>query len=116
VSRYEQYEYIVVSFGLTTALAYFMNMTNKVFMGELYKCVVVFIDDILFYSKTAEEHEEHLKIVMGKLKQQQLYAKFSKCEFWMEEAAFLSHVLSVEGVAVDPSTIEVVSKWKSPSQ
>jgi hypothetical protein len=93
VTRYEQYEYIV-SFGLTNAPTYFMNIMNKVFMDELYKCVVVFIDDILVFSKTAEEHEEHRRIVLGKLRQPQLYAKFNKCEFWMEEVAFLGHVLS----------------------
>jgi hypothetical protein len=81
VTRYGQYEYTVVSFGLTNALAYFMNMMNKVFMDELDKCVVVFIDDILVYSQTAEEHEKHLRTVLGKLKQHQLYGKFSKCEF-----------------------------------
>jgi hypothetical protein len=83
-----------------------MNMMNKVFMDELYKCVVVFIDDILVYSQTAEEHEKNLRILLGKLRQHQLYAKFSKCEFWMEEVAFLGHVLSAKGVAVDPSKIE----------
>jgi hypothetical protein len=114
VTRYGQYEYTVVSFGLTNAPAYFMNMMNKVFMDELDKCVVVFIDDILVYSQSAEEHEEHLRIVLGKLRQHQLYAKFSKCEFWMEEVAFLGHVLSAKGVAVDPSKIETVSKWQSP--
>jgi hypothetical protein len=113
VTRYEQYDYTVVSFGLTNAPAYFMNMMNKVLMDELDKCVVVFIDDILVFSKTAEDHEEHLRIVLEKLKQQQLYAKFSKCEFWMEEVAFLGHVLSAEGVVVDPSKIEAVSKWQS---
>jgi hypothetical protein len=111
VTQYGQYEYTIVSFGLTNAPTYFMNMMNKVFMDELDKCVVVFIDDILVFSKIAEEHEEHLRIVLGKLKQQQLYAKFSKCEFWMEEVAFLGHVLSAEGVVVDPSKIEAVSKW-----
>jgi hypothetical protein len=116
VTRYGQYEYTVVSFGLTNAPAYFMNMMNKVFMDELDKCVVVFIDNILVFSKTVEEHEEHLRIVLGKLRQQQLYAKFSKCEFWMEEVAFLGHVLSTEGVVVDLSKIEAVSKWRHPSQ
>jgi hypothetical protein len=91
-----------------------MNMMNKVFMDELDKCVIVFIDDILVFSKTTEEHEEHLRIVLGKLRQQQLYAKFNKCEFWMEEVTFLSHVLSAEGVAIDPSKIEAVSKLQSP--
>jgi hypothetical protein len=111
VTRYGQYEYIVVSFGLTNAPTYFMNMMNKVFMDELDKCVVVFIDDILVFSKTAEEHEEHLRIGLGKLRQHQLYAKFSKCEFWLEEVTFLGHVLSAKGVDVDPSKIEAVSKW-----
>jgi hypothetical protein len=110
VTRYRQYEYTVVSFGLTNASTYFMNMMNKVFMDELDKCVIVFIDDILVFSKTVEEHEEHLRIVLGKLRQQQLYAKFSKCEFLMEEVAFLGHVLSAEGVVVDPRKIEAVSK------
>jgi hypothetical protein len=82
VTRYRQCEYTVVSFGLTNAPVYFMNVMNKVFMDELDKCVV-FIDDILVFSKTAEEHEKHLSIVLGKLRQHQLYAKFSKCEFWM---------------------------------
>jgi hypothetical protein len=81
VTRYGQYEFTVVSFGLTNAPAYFMNMMNKVFMDELDKFVVVFIDDILVYSSTAEEHEQHLRVVMEKLRQNQLYAKFSKCEF-----------------------------------
>jgi hypothetical protein len=114
VTRYGQYEYTVVSFGLTNAPAYFMNMMNKVFMDELDKCVVVFIDNILVFSKTMEEHEEHLRIVFGKLRQHQVYAKFSKCEFWMEEVAFLGHVLSAKGVAADPSKIEAVSKCQSP--
>jgi hypothetical protein len=114
VTRYGQYEYTVVSFGLTNAPAYFMNMMNKVFMDELDKCVVIFIDDILVFSQTTEEHEKHLRIVLGKLRQHQLYAKFSKCEFWMEEVTFLGHVLSAKGVVVDPSKIEAVSKWQSP--
>jgi hypothetical protein len=111
VTRYGQYMYTVVSFGLTNAPAYFTNMMNKVFMDELDKCVIVFINDILVFSKTAEGHEGHLRIVLGKLRQHQLYAKFSKCEFWMEEVAFLGHVLSAKGVVVDPSKIEAVSKW-----
>jgi hypothetical protein len=114
VTRYGQYEYTVVSFGPMNAPAYFMNMMNKVFMDKLDKCVVIFIDDILVFSKAAEKHEEHLRIMLRKLRQHQLYAKFSKCEFWMEEVAFLGHVLSAKGVAVDPSKIEAVSKWQSP--
>ena len=81
VTRYGQYEFTVVSFGLTNAPAYFKNMMNKVFMEELDKFVVVFIDDILVYLATTEEHEQHLRVVLEKLRQNQLYAKFSKCEF-----------------------------------
>jgi hypothetical protein len=102
------YEFVVVSFGLTNTPAYFMNLMNKVFMEELDRFVVVFIDDILIYSETTEEHEEHLRVVLERLRQQKLYAKFSKCEFWMENVAFLGHVLSAEGIAVDPSKVESV--------
>ena len=83
VTRYGQYEFIVMPFGLTNALAYFMNMMNKVFMEELDKFVVVFIDDILIYSRSAEEHELHLRAILNKLRAHELYAKFSNCEFWL---------------------------------
>ena len=79
-----------------------MTLMNKVFMEELDRFVVVFIDDILVYSKSAEEHGQHLRIVLGKLKKHQLYAKFSKCEFWLQRVSFLGHVLTAEGVEVDP--------------
>jgi hypothetical protein len=91
-----------------------MNLMNKVFMEELDRFVVVFIDEILIYSKTTEEHEEHLRIVLERLRQQKLYAKFSKCEFWMEKVAFLGHVLSAERIDVDPSRVESVTKWEQP--
>jgi hypothetical protein len=91
-----------------------MNLMNKVFMEELDRFVVVFIDDILIYSETAEEHEEHLRVVLERLRQQKLYAKFSKCEFWMEKVAFLGHVLSAEEIALDPSKVELVTKWEQP--
>nr|CAB3502859.1 unnamed protein product [Digitaria exilis] len=113
-TRYGLFEFTVVSFGLTNAPAYFMNMMNKVFMDELDKFVVVFIDDILIFSETEEEHEEHLRIVLEKLRQNQLYAKFNKCEFWMKRVAFLGHVLTAEGVAVDPEKIQAVSGWQQP--
>jgi hypothetical protein len=113
-TRYGLYEFVVVSFGLTNAPAYFMNLMNKVFMEELDRFVVVFIDDILIYSETTEEHEEHLRVVLERLRQRKLYAKFSKCEFWMEKVAFLGHVLSAEGIAVDPSKVESVTKWEQP--
>jgi hypothetical protein len=112
--RYGLYEFVVVSFGLTNAPAYFMNLMNKVFMEELDRFVVVFIDDILIYSETTEEHEEHLRIVLERLGQQKLYAKFSKCEFWMEKVAFFGHVLSAEGIAMDPPKVESVTKWEQP--
>ena len=114
VTRYGQYEFTMVSFGLTNALAYFMNMMNKVFMEELDKFVVVFIDDILVYLATAEEHEQHLRVVLEKLRQNQLYAKFSKCEFWLEEVTFLGHILTAKGVAIDPAKIEAVKEWEQP--
>ena len=82
--------------------AYFMNLMNKVFMEFLDKFVVVFIDDILVYSKNEEEHKEHLRLVLGKLREHQLYAKFSKCDFWLKEVGFLRHVISGEGIVVDP--------------
>ena len=111
VTRYGQFEFTVMSFGLTNAPAYFMNLMNKVFMDELDKFVVVFIDDILIYSKSAEEHEQHLRVVLEKLRAHNLYAKFSKCKFWLEKVAFLGHILTAEGVAVDPEKVEAVSNW-----
>jgi hypothetical protein len=112
VTRYGQYEFTLMPFGLTNAPAFFMNLMNKVFMEELDKFVVVFIDDILIYSKSREDHEHHLRIVLERLRAHQLYAKLSKCEFWLEKIAFLGHILTVEGIEVDPSKVEVVSKWK----
>ena len=105
-----------MSFGLTNAPAYFMNMMNKVFMEFLDKFVVVFIDDIFVYSKNEEEHKEHLRLVLEKLKEHQLYAKFSMCEFWLKEVGFLGHVISGEGIAVDPTKVVSVTKWWHPHQ
>jgi hypothetical protein len=104
-----------MSFGLTNAPAHFMYLMNSVFMPELDKFVVVFIDDILIYSKTKKEHAEHLRIVLTRLREHQLYAKFSKCEFWLDKVHFLGHVLSAEGVAVDPGKVEDVLNWKPPT-
>ncbi|WVZ75793.1 hypothetical protein U9M48_023824 [Paspalum notatum var. saurae] len=94
-----------MSFGLTNAPTYFMNLMNKVFMEYLDKFVVVFIDDILIYSKTEEEHEEHLRLVLQKLRDHKLYAKLSKCEFWLDQVPFLGHIVSKGGIMVDPSKI-----------
>ena len=104
-----------MSFGLTNAPAYFMNMMNKVFMEFLDKFIVVFIDDILVYSKNEEEHKEHLRLVLKKLREHQLYAKFSKFEFWLKEVGFLGHVISGEGIAVDPTKVVSVTKWVAPT-
>ena len=101
-------------FGLTNAPAYFMNMMNKVFMQFLDKFIVVFIDDILVYSKNEEEHKEHLRLVLEKLREHQLYAKFSICEFWLKEVGFLGHVISGEGIAVDPHQSCHCDKLGSP--
>jgi hypothetical protein len=107
-TRYGLYEYLVISFGLTNAPAHFMYLMNSVFMLELDKFVMVFIDDILVYSKGTEDHEEHLRAVLQRLWDNQLYAKFSKCEFWISEVSFLGHVISSEGIAVDPSKVRDV--------
>ena len=82
-----------------------MYLMNSVFMPELDKFVVVFIDDILIYSKNEEEHAQHLHIVLQRLREHQLYAKFSKCDFWLKEVPFLGHVISAEGISVDPSKV-----------
>jgi hypothetical protein len=114
-TRYGLFEYLVMSFGLTNAPAHFTYLMNSVFMPELDKFVVVFIDDILIYSKNEEEHAQHLRIVLTRLREHQLYAKFSKCAFWLEEIQFLGHVLSVRGIAVDPSKVKDILKWKPPT-
>jgi hypothetical protein len=107
-TRYRLYEYIVMSFGHTNAPANFMYLMNKVFMEYLDKYVVVFIDDILIFSKTEEEHEKHLRSVLGNLRSNKLYAKFSKCEFWLTDVAFIGHVISTGGVSVDPGKVNDV--------
>jgi hypothetical protein len=104
----------MMSFELTNALTYFMYLMNKVFMEYLDKFIVVFIDDILVYSKT-EEHELHLRLVLEKLRANQLYAKFSKWEFWLMQVAFLGHVISTGGVSVDPGKVRDVLNWKLPT-
>ena len=104
-TRYRLYEYLVMSFGLTNAPAYFMYLMNSVFMTELDKFVVVFIDDILIYSKNKEEHANHLRVVLQRLRDHHLYAKFSKCEFWLDSVKFLGHTISSEGISVDPSKV-----------
>jgi hypothetical protein len=111
-TRYGLYEYLVMSFGLTNASAHFVYLMNSVFMLELDQFVVVFIDGILVYLKSMEEHEEHLRIGLQRLREHQLYAKFNKCEFWIKEVPFLGHVVSPEGFTVDPDKVKEVLEWK----
>jgi hypothetical protein len=114
-TRYGLYEYTVMSFGLTNAPTYFMYLKNKVFMEYLDRFVIVFIDHILIFSKTMEEHEEHLRLVLEKLRSNQLYTKFSKCEFWLTEVSFLGHVISAGVVSVDPGKVKDVLNWMPPT-
>jgi hypothetical protein len=104
-----------MSFGLTNAPAYFMYLMNKLFIEYLDKFVVVFIDDILVYSRSEEEHEEHLRLALQKLREHRLYAKLSKCEFWMKQVAFLGHVISKGGISVDPNKVQDVLSWNAPT-
>ncbi|WVZ22654.1 hypothetical protein V8G54_001198 [Vigna mungo] len=114
-SRYGHYEYVVMPFGVTNAPAIFMDYMNCVFRSCLDKFVVVFIDDILIYSKDQEEHAEHLRMVLEILRQHQLYGKLSKCEFWLEGVQFLGHVVFAQGISVDPAKVEAILKWERPS-
>ena len=114
-TRYGHYEFLVMSFGLTNAPTAFMDLMNRVFKPFLDRFVIVFIDDILVYSRSEEEHVEHLRIVLQTLREHQLYAKFSKCEFWLDSVAFLGHVVSREGIQVDPKKIEVMMDWQRPT-
>jgi hypothetical protein len=103
-----------MSFGLTNAPASLMYLMNKVFMDYLDKIVVVFIADILIFSKNEEEHDEHLCLVLQKLRKNQLYAKLNKCEFWLKEVSFLGHIIYEGGIFVDPSKVKDVLSWKTP--
>ncbi|GJY43479.1 putative reverse transcriptase domain-containing protein [Tanacetum coccineum] len=113
-TRYGHFEFTIMPFGLTNAPAVFMDLMNRVCRPYLDKFVIVFIDDILIYSKTQKEHVEHLRLVLRLLKKEKLYAKFSKCEFWLREVQFLGHVINGNGIHVDPSNIEAVKNWKAP--
>jgi hypothetical protein len=105
ITKYGMYEFTVMSFGLTNARSFFMNLMNNVFMDYLDKFVVVFIDDILIYSQSEEEHVDHLKMVLQRLWEHQLYAKLSKCEFWIDEVLFLGHIINKDGLAMDPKKV-----------
>ena len=114
-TRYGHYEFLVMSFGLTNAPAAFMDLMTRVFRPYLDLFVIVFIDDILVYSRSRSEHEQHLRIVLQTLRDQRLYAKFSKCQVWLDSVAFLGHVVSKEGIMVDPAKIEAIRDWHRPT-
>ncbi|GKD75322.1 reverse transcriptase domain-containing protein [Tanacetum coccineum] len=114
-TRYGHYEFHVMPFGLTDALAVFMDLMNRVCKPYLDKFVIVFIDDILIYSRNKEEHADHLRIILKLLKNEKLYAKFSKCDFWINIMQFLGHVIDSQGIHVDPAEIEAVKNWASPT-
>ncbi|KAD4180551.1 hypothetical protein E3N88_29142 [Mikania micrantha] len=113
-TRYGHYEFMVMPFGLKNAPAVFMDLMNRVCKPYLDQFVIVFIDDILIYSKSKTEHEQHLRKILELLKEQKLYAKFSKCEFWLREVQFLGHVVNSEGIHVDPAKIEAIKNWDTP--
>src|SRR5262249_16622279 len=114
-TRYGHYEFLVLPFGLTNAPAAFMDLMNRIFKLYLDQFVIVFIDDILIYSKSSEEHEEHLTIVLQTLREHKLYAKLLKCEFWLDNVCFLGHIVSKDGIQVDPWKVEAVTNWPRPT-
>ena len=114
-TRYGHYEFLVMSFGLTNAPAAFMDLMNRVFRPYLDRFFIVFIDDILVYSRGELEHERHLGLVLQTLRQYQLYAKFSKCGFWLSRVGFLGHVVSTDGIYVDPQKVGAVENWEQPT-
>ena len=114
-TRYGHYDFIAMPFGLTNAPALFMDLMHRVFRPYLDQFIIVFIDDILVYSRSEDDHSRHLRVTLQTLKDNRLYAKFSKCDFWTDRIQFLGHVVSAEGIAVDPSKVEVVRAWPTPT-
>jgi hypothetical protein len=113
-TRYGHYKFVVIPFRLTNAPSMFMCLMNSIFSQYLDKSVVVFIDDIMVYSKMEEEHDEHLRIVLQTLRKHKLYTKFDKCDFYQKEIQYLRHVISEEGIVVDPKTIKAIMEWLVP--
>ena len=111
-TRYGHYEFLMMPFRLTNIPAAFMNLMNRVFHPYLDQFVIVFIDDILLYSRNAEEHAYHLRIVLQTLRDHELYAKFFKCEFWLNEVVFLKHLVSGNGIVMDPRKVEAIVNWE----
>ena len=114
-TQYGHFEFLVIPFGLTNSPAGFMDLMNMIFRPYLDQFVIVFIDDILIYSGSGEEHAEHLRIVLQILREHRLYAKLSKCQFWLDSVTFLGHIVSAEGVSVDPQKVEAILNWKPPT-
>nr|GEW45459.1 putative reverse transcriptase domain-containing protein [Tanacetum cinerariifolium] len=114
-TRYGYYEFQVMPFGLTNAPAVFMDLMNRVCKPYLDKFLIVFIDDILIYSRNKEEHTNHLRIILELLRKEKLYAKLSKCDFWINIVQFLGHVIDSQGIHIDPAKIKAVKNWASPT-
>ena len=114
-TRYGHYEFLVMSFGLTNAPAAFMELMNRVFHDYLDKFIIVFIDDILIYSNSEADHVRHLRTVLQILREQKLYVKLKKCQFWLDSVSFLGHIISQEGVSIDPAKVEVIHNWAQPT-
>jgi hypothetical protein len=114
ITKYGLYEFMVMSFGLTNVPAYFMYLMNNVFMDYLDTFIVVLIDDILVYYQNEQEHEEHLRKVLQRLQDCQLYTKLSKCKFWISEVLFLGHIINRDGLAVDPKKVALILDWEAP--
>ncbi|CAA0821481.1 Uncharacterized mitochondrial protein AtMg00860, partial [Striga hermonthica] len=113
-TRYGHFEFVVMPFGLSNAPTVFMDLMNRVFYPFFDRFVIIFIDDILIYSKSQKEHEEHLRAVLETLRREKLYAKFFKCKFWLQRVAFLDHIITQAGIEVDPSKIAAVQNWSAP--
>ena len=113
-TRYNHYKFVIIPFGLKNAHASFVFLMNNILSNYLDKFVVVFIDDILIYSKNKQEHEEHLKIVLQVLREHKLYAKFSKCDLFKDAIQYLGHVVSKDGISVDPDKIKAITEWLVP--
>nr|GEX55346.1 putative reverse transcriptase domain-containing protein [Tanacetum cinerariifolium] len=113
-TRYGHFEFQLIPFGLTNAPGVFMDLMNHVCKPYLDKFIIVFIDDILVYSKDEEEHKKHLKIILELLKKERLYSKFSKCDFWLDSVQFLGHVIDHISVYVDPAKVEAIKSWAAP--
>ncbi|GJU65589.1 putative reverse transcriptase domain-containing protein [Tanacetum coccineum] len=114
-TRYGHYEFQVMPFGLTNAPAVFMDLMNRVYKPYFDKFMIVFINDILIYSRNKEEHTDHLRIILELLRKEKLYTKFSKCDFWISIMQFLGHIIDSQGIHVDPAKIEAVENWASPT-